>query len=203
MNQNDLESISDFGDKVDIIAVQPTNKEEMDRTKNDIEKLLRKLRDVKEGEEDFVVSTPESSLDTVNQIIGGVQIFIAMVASISIFIGSLGIVNTMTTSVLERKKDIGIMKSVGAKNSHIFMQFFIESSLLGLVGGFIGAVVGEIIGIVGTISINSFVNANVPLSFDIGLLAVTLLGSFLIGGVAGIVPAMHAAKQSPVEALRE
>jgi len=86
---------------------------------------------------------------------------------------------------------------------YIFMQFFIESSLLGLVGGFIGAVVGEIIGIVGTISINSFVNANVPLSFDIGLLAVTLLGSFLIGGVAGIVPAMHAAKQSPVEALRE
>ncbi len=203
MNQNDLDQISGYGNKVDIIAVQPVDKNEMNKTKNDIENLLLQRRNVKKDAENFQISTPQASLNQVNQIIGGVQIFIAIVASISIFIGALGIVNTMTTSVLERKKDIGIMKSIGATNYQIFVQFFIESSLLGLVGGLVGAVFGEILGIVGTVSINSLINGSIPIEINFGLIISALIGSFLIGGIAGIVPAIHAANQSPVEALRE
>jgi len=203
MNSDDLDSISNYGDKVDLIAVEAADKNNINKTVEDIEKLLRKRRDVKKGSENFEVSTPQASLEQVNQIIGGVQIFIAIVASISIFIGALGIVNTMTTSVLERRKDIGIMKSIGATNSQIFTQFFIESSLMGFIGGLVGAIVGQIVGIVGIIGINNFINGDVPITINFWLIASALFGSFLIGGIAGIVPAIHAANQNPVEALRE
>ena len=203
MNEDELDSISNYGDKIDIIAVQPVNKDEILKTKEDIENILRKVRDVKVGDENFEVSTPESSLESVNAILGGVQMFIVIVASISIFIGALGIVNTMTTSVLERKKEIGIMKSIGATNYQIFLQFFIESSLLGLVGGFVGAAFGTLIGFIGVLGINSFVNSDLTPSINFALIFFSLLGSFIIGGIAGIAPAIRAANQNPVEALRE
>ncbi|MBT6182264.1 ABC transporter permease, partial [archaeon] len=141
VNEKPLEDLMGYGDDVDVIVVQVKNKDLMEKTKADIEKVLRKTRDVKLGEEDFEVSTPEAALETVNGIISGVQAFIVIIASLSILVGALGIVNTMTASVLERKKEIGIMKAIGARNSDVFMQFFIESGLLGLVGGIIGVVV--------------------------------------------------------------
>jgi len=202
MNDVDSKEIFDYGDDVDIIVAKPTDPKEMQRTKEDIEKLLRKRRDVKLNEEDFEVSTPETMLDTVNGILNGVKAFIVIIASISIFIGALGIVNTMTTSVLERKREIGIMKSIGARNEDIFLQFFIESSLLGLVGGIIGAIFGTLIGILGTAGINSFIGADLSPSINFGLIFFALMGSFIIGGVAGIVPALNAAKENPVDALR-
>lgn len=201
MQEDEQDSLFNNGDTLDIIAAQVKNKDLMDKAKEDIEKVLRKVRDVKVGEEDFKVSTPQASMSSVNDILGGVTAFIAIIASISIFIGAIGIVNTMTTSVLERRKDIGIMKSIGARNKDIFMQFFIESSMLGLIGGVIGSIMGTIIGVVGTIGINNFIGAELVPVIDYGLIALTLLGSFLIGGLAGIVPAMNAARQNPVEAL--
>jgi len=202
MNDDDFLELFNYGDKIDIIAVQPTDKNELYRTKADIEKALRKVRDVKEGEENFEVSTPEASLATVNSILGGVKAFIVIIAFISIFIGALGIVNTMTTSVLERKREIGIMKAVGARNSQVFWQFFIESSLLGLLGGIIGATFGTLLGILGVQALNNFLGTELGCNIDFVLIFITLLGSFIIGGVSGIVPAMNAAKQDPVEALR-
>ena len=202
MNEDDMDDIFGFGEDADIIVAEPKNSDKLQKTKEDIEKLLRKRRGVKEGEEDFEVSTPEAALSTVNSILGGVQAFIAIVALISVFIGAVGIVNTMTTSVLERRKEIGIMKSVGAKNSHIFLQFFVESSLLGLVGGIVGAIFGTLLGFLGTLGINSFLGTELMPDINFILIFFTLLGSFLIGGIAGIVPAMQAAKQNPVEALR-
>jgi putative ABC transport system permease protein len=201
MGEGDMDKLFGFGDEAGIIVVQPKDKDELGKTKTDIEKLLMNRRNVKEGEEDFEVSTPEAALATVNSILGGVQIFIAIVASISILIGAIGIVNTMTTSVLERKKEIGIMKSVGAKNSHIFLQFFIESSLLGLVGGVIGALFGTALGIFGTIGINNWLGTELSPNIDFLLIFFSLIGSLLIGGIAGILPAMKAARQNPVEAL--
>ena len=202
MNEKDLENLFGFGDDVDIIVVQPKDKNELDKTKEDIEKLLRKTRDVKIGEEDFEVSTPEAILSTVNSILSGVQIFIALIAGISIFIGALGIVNTMTTSVLERKKEIGIMKAIGARNSQIFFQFFVESGLLGLIGGVIGVIFGVLIGVLGISALNNFLGTELKPVIDYLLIFYALFGSFLIGAIAGIVPAMNAAKQNPVEALR-
>jgi putative ABC transport system permease protein len=141
-------------------------------------------------------------LETVNKMIGGIQIIIIIIASISIFIGVIGIVNTMTISVLERKKEIGVMKSIGAKNSQIFMQFFVESGFLGLVGGGFGVLLGVAIGGFGILGINGFVGGDLKPRIDFYLIFFSLLGSFVIGALAGIFPAMKAAKQHPVDALR-
>ena len=187
---------------VDAIVVKVKDQDLMDKAKEDIEELLRDERGVAEGEEDFTVETPEAALEQVNEILNGIQIFIVIVASISILVGGIGIVNTMTTSVLERRKEIGIMKSIGAKNKQIFNQFLVESGLLGLVGGVIGVVIGTAIGYFGTLGINSFFGTTAAPNINFILIISALIGSFLIGAVAGISPALKAAKQNPVEAIR-
>jgi len=202
MNENPLKELTGFGDDVDIIAVKVKSKDLMDRAKQDIEDLLRERRNVKKGEEDFEVSTPEAALETVNSILNGVKAFVALIALISVFVGAIGIINTMTTSVLERRKEIGIMKAIGAKNSDIFLQFLIEAGLSGLIGGLAGALFGTLIGIIGTLAINNFIGSSISVNIDLILILFTLVGSFAIGAIAGIIPAMRAAKQNPVEALR-
>jgi putative ABC transport system permease protein len=202
MNEDDLQNLFNYGDTLNYIDVLPADKDDIEKTKEDIEKLLRRLRDVKVGGEDFTVSTPESSMAQVNSMLNAIQAFVIIIASISIFIGAIGIINTMGTSVLERKREIGIMKAIGAKNSQIFMQFFVESGFLGLIGGGIGVVFGIIIGYFGVLGINNFVGTDVQPKINFLLIFFSLLGSFIIGAAAGIFPAMKAAKQNPVEALR-
>ena len=202
INDKPLKNLAGYGDKVDMIVAIAKDANQMNRTKNDIEKLLRKRRDVKKGEENFEITTPEAMMQTVNNILGGVRIFIVIIASLSILVGILGIINTMTTSVLERRKDIGIMKAIGAKNSQIFTQFFFESGMLGFIGGVAGVILGSLIGIIGTLAIKNFLGTNIPLTINPILIIGALLGSFLVGAIAGIIPAMRASRQNPVEALR-
>lgn len=203
VNDAALEDLMDYGDEVDIVVAKVKHKELMDRAKEDIEDVLRQRRDVDKGEEDFTVETPEAAMETVNQVLAGVQIFVILIASISILVGAIGIVNTMTTSVIERKKEIGIMKAVGAKNSDVFMQFFVEAGLLGFIGGLAGIIMGLIIGFSGIIAINGFIGAEIKPVINLFLIFGALIGSFLIGSISGIIPAMRAAKQHPVEALRD
>ena len=148
------------GDDVNIIVARVKDKNMMVEAKDDIEKLMRKLRNVREGEEDFSVQTPESILATINGVLTGVQVFIAIIAGISILVGAVGIINTMLTAVLERRSQIGIMKAIGAKNKDIFLLFFIESGLLGLVGGIIGVIIGTLVSYFGTVAINNFVGSS-------------------------------------------
>jgi len=202
MYDDDLDDLVGYGDEVDVIGVLVKDPDLMDRAKEEIEKLLRQRRDVDKGEEDFEVSTPDAILETVNSVLGGVKAFIIIIASISILVGALGIVNTMTTSVLERRKEIGIMKAIGAKNSQVFLQFFFESGMLGLIGGLVGILLGTLISVGGVIGINSFIGSELSPTIDFILIGGALVGSFIVGAVAGIAPAMQAAKQNPVEALR-
>jgi len=202
INEDPLKNLMENPDRVDIIAVKVKSKDLMDKAKEDIEKVLRKNRNVKVGEEDFQVQTPQAALATVNDVLTGVQIFIILIAIISIVVGAIGIVNTMTTSVLERKKQIGIMKSIGAKNSDIFLQFLIESGLMGLLGGGMGVLFGEIVAFLGAIGINYFLGSENGFEINVFLIILSLIGSFMIGAVSGIVPAMKAARQNPVDALR-
>jgi len=125
-----------------------------------------------------------------------------MIASISIVIGAIGIINTMFTSVVERRKQIGIMKSLGAKNIDIFYQFFFEAGMMGFIGGLIGTIIGTGIAFLGTFGINSFVGSSSSPSINFVLIFSALFGSFVIGAVAGIIPALRAAHQNPVDALR-
>jgi putative ABC transport system permease protein len=203
MLTDDLKGILNNGNDVDIIVAKVKDKSLMEQAKAQIEDLLRKRRNVKEGEEDFEVSTPEALLATVNQILSGVQMFIVLIASIAIIIGAIGIVNTMMTSVTERKKEIGIMKAIGARNSNIFLQFFVEAGMLGLIGGLAGVIAGSVVGFFGIMGINYFIGTESKPAIDLMLILATLTGSFIIGSISGIAPAMRAARQNPVEVLRD
>ncbi|MBN2112373.1 ABC transporter permease [Candidatus Woesearchaeota archaeon] len=190
-------------DDYDVMAVKFDEAVGVDKIKADIEKELRKVRNVKEGEEDFSVETPASILENVNTIILGVQIFVYVIASISILVGGIGIMNSMYTAVVERTKEIGIMKSIGAKNSTIFSLFFIESGLLGAVGGLMGVVIGfsAATGLVfaGRLVLGSEI---ITAQFSPLLIIGALIFSFTLGSFFGTLPAMQAAQLNPVEALR-
>jgi len=167
-----------------------------------IRKDLRRERDVKEGNEDFTIQTPKEILESFNAILNILQIFLIGIASISLVVGGIGIMNTMYTSVLERTNEIGIMKSIGAKNSDILLIFLIESSMLGLLGGIMGVVLG-----VGFSKLVELMAANagfsiIKISFPLNLIIGTLLFAFIVGGLSGVVPAYKASKLKPVDALR-
>jgi putative ABC transport system permease protein len=202
INEKDLQNLLGYGNQVDLIEVKVPDESLINQTSNAIESLMRQRRNDKIGQEDFQVTTPQASLNSVNQVLSGIEIFIIIIASISIVVGAIGITNTMMISVLERKKEIGIMKAIGARNEQIFYQFFIEAGLLGLVGGIIGIVMGAAIGFIGTAALNSFIGSSAQPQISLPLIIFSVLGSFLIGSIAGLIPAMRAARQSPVEDIR-
>ncbi len=204
MNEDDLrELVNRPGDDYDIIAVQFDENADLDKIIQDVEKKLRKVRDVEEGEEDFSVETPQSILETVNSTLLAVQIFVYIIASISLLVGGIGIMNTMYTAVVERTKEIGIMKSIGAKNGTIFTLFFIESGFLGSVGGLIGAILG-FLGATGLAFVGKLVLGSGLISARISplLFLGAIFFSFVIGSFFGTLPAIRASKLNPVDALR-
>ncbi len=188
---------------VNIVAVKVKDLKSVGTVKSDLEKLMRKERDVKEGEEDFVVQSPESALESLDQTILGVQLFVYVIAAVAILVGAIGITNTMYTAVLERTKEIGIMKSIGATNQSIFTLFFVESGLLGLVGGLIGITIGLLLShsfaFLGRQALGSdLIQAQIGIALVLG----ALFFSVVIGLLAGIIPAYQASKKHPVDSLR-
>ncbi len=188
---------------IDVVYVQAKKGFEPDDVAEDIKKDLRRLRDEKEGEETFSVQTFEQILESFSNIFDVVQAVLVGIAAISLLVGGVGIMNTMYTSVLERTKEIGTMKAVGAKNSDILKIFLFESGLLGFVGGAIGIGIG--IGLSKTaeyIAVNFLGTELLRASTSTGLIFGALAFSFCIGTLSGILPAMQAAKLKPAEALR-
>lgn len=174
-----------------------------ERVAEDIEDELRDERNEKEGQETFSVQSFSQLLETFTDIFAVIQAVFVGIAAISLIVGGIGIMNTMYTSVLERTKEIGTMKAIGAKNSDIFKIFLFESGLLGLVGGGIGILIGMGIGksieYIATLQLGStFIRA----VFGLPLILGALIFSFLVGAVSGVLPAMQATKLKPAEALR-
>ncbi len=168
-----------------------------------ITRKLRQEREEKKDQETFSVQTSEQLLTTFTNIFGIVQAVLVGIAAISLIVGGIGIMNTMYTSVLERTKEIGTMKAVGAKNSDILQIFLFESGLLGLVGGTIGILLGVGLGksvqYIATVALGTNL---LQASINFTLIFGALTFSFLIGTLSGILPAMQAARLKPADALR-
>ena len=203
MNEEDMKSLLNIGDEYDIITVQISNAKNIESIAEKIKEELRKDRKEKIGEEDFSVQTPLQAISGVNTILDIINLIVEGIAAISLLIGGVGIANTMYTSVLERRKEIGTMKAIGAKNIEILYIFIIESGLLGLIGGIAGAGlgIGMALGVAG-IANAAFGSEilNIQLSFPLIFSAIAF--SFLIGLISGLIPAFQASKLKPVEALR-
>ena len=203
INEDPLKDLYNHEDTYELIVVKVESESEIAQVKERLEKYLRKERDVDEGEEDFTVSSPEETLKSLDSTLFGIQLFIYLIAAISILVGGIGIANTMYTSVLERTRDIGVMKAIGAKDSQITVLFLLESGLLGLVGGIVGIIFGASTSIILAKIGNKFlseglIQINLPLEFILA----TLIFSFLVGLISGIVPAIKASKLKPIDALR-
>jgi len=169
----------------------------------DIKKELRKERNVKEGEEDFYVQTAQQVIDTFTQILAAIQAVLIGIAAISLLVGGVGIMNTMFTSIVERTKEIGIMKSVGATNNVIALLFMIESGILGLLGGLLGIALGFVLAKTAQYLADVIGGITLVPEFSFALIFGAMAFSFFIGMLAGLLPALQAAKLQPVEALRK
>ena len=202
LTEETTQDLFETNETVSVILVKVAKGADIKRVKERVEDYMLDERDVDEGEEDFSVESPEQSLQTLNSTLFAVQLFVYIIASISIIVGGIGITNTMYTSILERTKEIGIMKSIGAKNSDIFLLFFLESGFLGAVGGLVGVIFGMglayAVAMAGSVALQTEL---LTVSINPLVIIGSLLFSFIIGTIAGILPAIRASKLKPVDAL--
>lgn len=177
------------GEGFDVEEVADRIEEKLERTRN---------------KDDFSVQTTEQFRELIGNAIGIIQAFLAGIAGISLLVGAIGVMNTMYTAVLERTREIGIMKAVGARSGQIMALFLIESGFMGLTGGAIGIVIGLGISSGAVLIAKRFIEGAdfLEASLSPGLIIGALLFSFLIGALSGVFPARNAAKLKPVEALR-
>lgn len=151
--------------------------------------LLRRLT-----EDDFTIQTQEQTLSTITNITNILTIALGGIATISLIVGGIGVMNIMLVSVTERTKEIGLRKALGAKRKDILSQFLLEAIILSLIGG----IVGIIFGLGASFALAIFFISEVTLWSVI----LAFLFSVVIGVVFGIAPAIRASKLSPIEALR-
>jgi len=191
------------GDELGFLVAQIQPGENIDAVAARIEEELRDSRGLEEGKEDFNVETPEQLASTFFIILDIVNLVLVGIAAISLLVGGVGIMNTMYTSVLQRTEEIGVLKALGARNSHIMYLFLVESGLYGLGGGIIGIIIGFSFAKLVEYLFLIFVGpAFLSIKVNVFLLVGTLLFSFLVGILSGIAPARKASRLNPVDSLR-
>ncbi len=184
------------GRSVSSIYVQVSDKDRMTEAQDEITELLRERHRLNTVENDFAVTNQADILNTLNQVAATLTVFLGAIASISLLVGGIGIMNIMLVSVTERTREIGLRKAVGAQRGDILQQFLIESVVMSVSGGLIGVVVGvlaaQVVNLIGTFrSIVTPMGALMAVSFSI-----------VIGLFFGIYPARRAARLDPIDALR-
>ncbi len=183
-------------DRVSYVAVKV---DDLARTDGYMEKI-------KEAVSLGVVSDKQM-LKSVLSIVGTVNITLQLIAAVSVLAAAFGIINTMLTATYERKREIGILQSLGAKQSTIFSMFMLESGFYGLIGGILGVVVGLLVSILATpyITQNAFTSlvkgSGTGTMIDVNIIGGSILFAVVVAIVAGVYPAWRAAKLTPVEAI--
>jgi putative ABC transport system permease protein len=182
---------------VNSIALTVTDTKQTQVVTDDITALLRERHQLVEGaDDDFRITSVEQIASTIQQATGTMTLLLGAIAAISLLVGGIGVMNIMLVSVLERTREIGILKALGAKERDIWGQFLAEAAFLTLVGGIIGVIVGW--------AVSYFVARSGTMSTlvtpDIVILAVSV--SVGIGLFFGFYPAWNASRLNPIEALR-
>jgi putative ABC transport system permease protein len=186
---------------VDMVIVQVIDSESVPQATDEISAILRARHRTEIGKDDFTVFNQQDFLATAETITGVLTIFLGGIAAISLLVGGIGIMNIMLVSVIERTREIGLRKALGARNRDILVQFLTESSLLSVIGGILGIILGWLISTaVGAIAAAADAAINPTIGLDSVLMAT--LFSAAVGLFFGLYPANRAANLEPVEALR-
>lgn len=181
----------------DIVFVKVTEEDKMEQVANRIEYQLRARHRIKDGmDSDFTIRLMTEMVDQARNVGMILSVLLASIASISLVVGSIGIMNMMLVSVTERTREIGTRKALGAPNKWIMFQFLAESVLISFMGSFVGMVLGVVFSqIAGT-----FFDKNVPISIYSVIISVSV--AVVVGVASGLMPAIKAMKLDPIEALR-
>ncbi len=200
------DTIASIGnEKFNSIIIKVNNPENVETIIEKIDQKLMLARHVNEKKKDYSINSAKSTQERISSITDTMTWFLGAIAAVSLLVGAVGIANTMFTSVLEKTKEIGIMKAIGAKNKDIMILFMFNSGMVGLVGGIMGIILGSIISSLipllgmkvmgaGGGGMNTLITGK--------LLLFALLISVGIGVIAGLIPAYRASKLKPVDALR-
>ncbi|WP_308008533.1 ABC transporter permease [Fusobacterium varium] len=175
------------------LIVESKDPEKLAESMTDAKKLMADITGI---EELYEVNAESNAAASFDNILSTLNIFVTFVAGISLFVGGIGVMNIMLVSVIERTKEIGIRKAIGATNADIMIQFLMESIILTGLGGILGIIIGILLGLgIG------FVVKIPPIFSTISIIS-SLIVSTAIGIVFGVTPAKKAAQLNPVDALR-
>jgi putative ABC transport system permease protein len=193
--------------KLDSISVKVSSSDIALDVANEIDARLMLSRHVTNRTKDYTVTSAQQIQQSITSITQTFTTFLAAIAAVSLIVGAVGVANTLFTSVLEKTREIGIMKAIGARNFDVMIIFLLNSALVGLAGGLMGIALGAGISSVLPNLISrlpglgggpSGLQTVIPFS----LLVEAIIGSVLIGMIAGAIPAYRASKLKPVDALR-
>jgi len=193
---NDLFANQLSKDEVQFISVEAEEGADVEEIKATIEAKLISYHKVTEDEKDFSVITSDFISETVGSLLTMLSAFLLLITLIASFVGAIGVANTMFMGVLERTKEIGVLKAVGATRRDIMSIFLIESMIIGLVGGILGLFIAiSILQVAGEFG--------VPFWLRYRIIGFAVVFAATVGILAGVIPARQAAKLDPVEALRK
>ncbi|MBU1201121.1 MAG: ABC transporter permease [Nanoarchaeota archaeon] len=197
-----FEELMNIKDEYSILIVRAEKNVNVGDLSERIKHQFRRYKNQEEGKEDFTVQTFEELIAQFQTILGVLNVVLIMIALVSVVISAINITNTMYTSVLERTKDIGIMKAIGAKNKDILLIFVIESGFLGFVGGVMGVSLGYLISSAGANIIAATGYGFLKPAFTPALIIGCILFATIVGAISGLAPAKQASMQKPVDSLR-
>lgn len=197
--QKQMLGITYFND----IMVQANDNYNISFVQSRVESILEQDHNITDpAKDDFTIETQQDVLSLLGNITSILTLFLAAIASISLIVGGIGIMNIMLVSVIERTKEIGLRKSVGATDKDILQQFLVESVMLTFVGGVIGIALGGLVVGLAWLVITKIFAVAWTFAFPLSAVLLAVAVSSITGIAFGLYPARQAARRSPIEALR-
>ena len=188
-----------IGDEISMIFVRVRDIEDAERIADEIEERIDENHKI----EDFTQAlTMGSFIRQLEELFKILQAVLLAIASISLIVASIGIMNTMLMSVMERTHEIGVMKAIGARNRDILTIFVLESGMISVIGGILGMLIGVTGANVISVGLGSAFGIEIPAILHVEVLLGGLAVAVITGVLSGVYPALKAAKMSPVEAVR-